>query len=401
MVEEAVEDPLCYPSPDPIELGPLYSFKLASATLFSNVIPLEPAELTKALEVKKCLLLSLPRLNMFRDKFTPPGKKEYPGKIREWCARLSPLVSDPISKLCPGPKASTIEIHFTESFARDVIQAVLSPSVQFGSFTFGCDKQPVYIEYSSPNIAKEFHAGHFRTTAIGNYLVQLHRAAGYQVIAETYFGDWGKQYGMLAVGYSMFGDDAKLKDEPIRHLYDIYVKINAIAAAEEKPYKEVEEAKKSLGYLQEAQDKDLPAIEKASLRLSDALAALETAAPRVVNDKARAYFLRMEEGDPEALTMWKRMRDYSLVEYRAMYDRLGIQFDVYGGESYHSTGMMEQLHLLEEMGLLISPPEAHGAKLVDLEAYGAGHALVVKCDGGTLYLTRYCRCGFSLGKVSI
>jgi arginyl-tRNA synthetase len=56
--------------------------------------------------------------------------------------------------------------------------------------------EAVLIDYSSPNIAKPFHAGHLRSTIIGNFTRQIHEALGYRVIGINYLGDWGKQYGM-------------------------------------------------------------------------------------------------------------------------------------------------------------------------------------------------------------
>jgi arginyl-tRNA synthetase len=58
--------------------------------------------------------------------------------------------------------------------------------------------KPILIDYSSPNIAKPFHAGHLRSTIIGNFIRRIHEAFGYNVIGINYLGDWGKQYGKMA-----------------------------------------------------------------------------------------------------------------------------------------------------------------------------------------------------------
>lgn len=107
-----------------------------------------------------------------------------------------------------------------------------------------------------------------------------------------------------------------------------------------------------------------------------------------IHDEARDYFSKMEKGDAELLQLWSQMREMSIIEYKKIYDRLNVQFDNYGGESKHSEGMVKQLKLLEEKNLLVSPEEAKGARLVDLEQYKLGKVVVVKKDGSTLYITR-------------
>eukprot|EP01088_Endostelium_zonatum_P018267 TRINITY_DN5794_c0_g1_i1.p1 TRINITY_DN5794_c0_g1~~TRINITY_DN5794_c0_g1_i1.p1 ORF type:complete len:758 (+),score=247.44 TRINITY_DN5794_c0_g1_i1:56-2329(+) len=96
---------------------------------------------------------------------------------------------------------------------------------KWGNSNIGANKT-VVIEYSSPNIAKPFHAGHLRSAIIGNFLRNIHKALGYKVVGMNYLGDWGKQYGLLAIGYGKYGNEEQLVARPIRHLYDVYVAIN-------------------------------------------------------------------------------------------------------------------------------------------------------------------------------
>ncbi len=105
--------------------------------------------------------------------------------------------------------------------------AALGPA--FGTNAYGSGKFGL-VEFSSPNIAKPFHAGHLRSTIIGNFVSKVLKANGWETLSMNYLGDWGKQYGLLAVGFEKYGSDADLEKDPIRHLFDVYVKINVCVA---------------------------------------------------------------------------------------------------------------------------------------------------------------------------
>ena len=77
------------------------------------------------------------------------------------------------------------------------------------------------VEFSSPNIAKPFHAGHLRSTIIGAFLANLYEAHGWEVTRINYLGDWGKQFGLLAVGFERFGSEEELEANAITHLYHV------------------------------------------------------------------------------------------------------------------------------------------------------------------------------------
>jgi arginyl-tRNA synthetase len=82
-----------------------------------------------------------------------------------------------------------------KALLKEALGKVLSEKGKYGSSNVG-DGSKVVIEFSSPNIAKPFHAGHLRTTMIGNFLKNLYKFQGYDVTALNYLGDWGKQYGV-------------------------------------------------------------------------------------------------------------------------------------------------------------------------------------------------------------
>lgn len=224
-----------------------------------------------------------------------------------------------------------------------VIKDVLSRTSSYGSLPIGLNKK-VIVEFSSPNIAKPFHAGHLRSTIIGGFLANLYEKAGWDVTRINYLGDWGKQFGILAVGFERYGSEELLAQQPILHLFDVYVKINNVIK---------EEGEGS-----------------------------------ATDEEARAYFKRMSDGDEQALAIWKKFRDLSIQKYISTYARLNINYDVYSGESQVSTEKMDEVIEIFKAKNMIH--EDRGAKLIDLTKFNKklGKCLVQKSDGTSLYLTR-------------
>lgn len=235
-------------------------------------------------------------------------------------------------------------------------------------------RKRIIVEFSSPNIAKPFHAGHLRSTIIGGFLSNLYEGAGWDVIRMNYLGDWGKQYGVLAVGFDRFGSEEALLENPIGHLYDVYVRISAIQKQED------EEIKKKQAEIKELQAKNEAVVEQE--------VQLQALVDQSVDEQARKYFKRMVDGDEEALGVWKRFRDLSIERYKRTYDRLNIRYDEYSGESQiKDESMDEASRIMEEKGV---SENSEGAIIVDLTKYSKklGKAIVRKKDGTSLYLTR-------------
>ncbi|AAS53168.1 AFL206Cp [Eremothecium gossypii ATCC 10895] len=243
---------------------------------------------------------------------------------------------------------SFIQFFFKPQFLFNVVVPdVLTRKEDYGSCKL-VENKKVIIEFSSPNIAKPFHAGHLRSTIIGGFLSNLYEKMGWEVIRMNYLGDWGKQFGLLAVGFEKYGSEEALEKDPINHLFDVYVRVN----------KDIEQ-------------------EGDSLPLEES-----------TNGRARAYFKKMEDGDPEALKIWQKFRELSIQKYIDTYARLNIQYDVYSGESQVKKESMENaLKLFQEKGLT---HEDKGAILIDLTKFNKklGKTIVQKSDGTTLYLTR-------------
>ncbi|MDW8680682.1 arginine--tRNA ligase [Streptococcus suis] len=223
------------------------------------------------------------------------------------------------------------------AISHQVLTDVITEKDQYGKLNIGQGRN-VTIDMSSPNIAKPFSVGHLRSTVIGDALANIHEKLGYNPIRINHLGDWGKQFGMLIVAYKLWGDKAAVEADPISELLKLYVRINA--EAEEKPE---------------------------------------------LDEEARQWFKKLEDGDQEALELWQWFRDESLVEFNRIYDKLDVTFDSYNGEAFYNDKMDEGIQILEEKGLL---QESKGAKIVDLESYNLPPALIMKTDGATLYITR-------------
>lgn len=230
-------------------------------------------------------------------------------------------------------------VNFTlnkQAYAKDVLEKVLSAGEYYGNSDIGRGKT-VCIDYSSVNIAKPFHIGHLLNTVLGAALYRLHKKAGYNTVGINHLGDWGTQFGKLIVAYKLWGDDKDIEKRGVRSLVDIYVKFHK--EAEKNP---------------------------------------------VLDDEARAWFKKIEDGDEEALAIFNRFKKSTLEEVEKIYKRLNVTFDSYAGESFYNDKMQPVLDLLTQKGLLV---DDNGAKIVRL-GDDMPPCLLVRSDGATLYATR-------------
>ena len=222
-------------------------------------------------------------------------------------------------------------------YAEKVLERAVNEGANYGADKGGAGKC-VVLDYSSINIAKRFHIGHLSTTMIGNALYRLYRFCGWKAVGVNHLGDWGTQFGKMIAAYKRWGDRKRVEEGGVDAMVELYVRF----------HKEVD---------------NIPGLE----------------------DEGRAWFKKIEDGDPEALEIFNWFKEVTLKDAQKTYDLLGVTFDSYAGESFYNDKMEPIVEKLRKKGLL---KEDQGAQIVDLEPYGMPPALILRSDGATLYITR-------------
>lgn len=210
----------------------------------------------------------------------------------------------------------------------------------YGKDESGAGKK-VVIEYCSPNIAKKLAFQHIRSTLIGSVLSNVYARLGWETIRMNFVGDWGSQFARLLAAVDMWGDAGILNGSSnaaaMNHLFELYVRFH-------------KEADKEAAF----------------------------------NELGSKWLQRLENGDPKATELWKRIRDLSLTAVQNTLLRMQVRFDHIEGESVYIPDMERTLaRVKKEAGARIS----EGAWIVDVEGIEVP-ALIQKKDGTTLYLTR-------------
>jgi len=207
----------------------------------------------------------------------------------------------------------------------------------YGKQNIGKNKK-IVIDFSSPNIAKPFGIGHLRSTVIGNSLSKILHSLNYHPIGVNHLGDWGTQFGKLIVAYKKWGKPAQLKKDPIKYLLKLYVKFHK--EAEKKPQLE---------------------------------------------DKARIWFKKLEDGNKEALALWEDFRELSLDEFNRIYHLLDVAFDTYHGEAFYNKMLNKTI---KELKNKVKTEISEGALIVNLKKYNLPPLMLRKSDRATTYATR-------------
>ncbi|OIO53039.1 arginine--tRNA ligase [Candidatus Peregrinibacteria bacterium CG1_02_54_53] len=214
----------------------------------------------------------------------------------------------------------------------DMTEAACSPQKQ--------KKGSIIVDYSQPNIAKPLGVHHILSTVIGQSLCNLHRHLGYQVVSWNYIGDWGTQFGKLAVAWQKWGESKPVRQCSLDDLLELYVRFHA-------------EAEKT------------PALEK----------------------EARAAFLKLEQGDSALRVFWEGVVQVTKTSLKEIYDRLHVHFDIDIGESFYEDKMEPILEEGKKKNIFVQGEG--GALIVEFsETQKLPPFLVQKGDGATLYATR-------------
>ncbi|MDD5738536.1 MAG: arginine--tRNA ligase [Candidatus Pacebacteria bacterium] len=215
------------------------------------------------------------------------------------------------------------------------LKQILKQKEKYGSSSIGKGKT-IVIDYSAPNIAKPFGIGHLRSTIIGQAIYNLYKFLGYKTIGDNHLGDWGTQFGKLI--YKLKTQNSKLTALTVEDLEKLYVEFHK--EAEQNP---------------------------------------------ALNDEARAWFKKLEQGDKKAKEIWQACKEISLKEFDRIYNLLGVKIDNVLGESFYQDKMQD---IFEEMKKKNLTKQNEGAWVVEFENNVLPSLVLMKSDGATTYFLR-------------
>lgn len=212
-------------------------------------------------------------------------------------------------------------------------------------------RKKVLVEYSSPNIGKPFDGFHSRSTILGAYISSLFENMGWDVVRTNFIGDWGKQIGLLAAGWQRFKSDEAFQANGMGHLLDVFKQINGLSQVERN---------------------DPAFVEGTGL-----------------DGEKDEFFRRLEDQEPEAMSLWKEFRGAFTAGYAKLYQRLGISFDDEGGESAFKQETIDNIErVLKEKGLYEESDGAWIFNFEKLEIQGWRNTIARYRNGTTSYLLR-------------
>ncbi len=232
--------------------------------------------------------------------------------------------------------------------ASDWLNSLLDQALTNERLSVALPEQPqtVVVDYSSPNLAKEMHVGHLRSSIIGDAVVRTLEFLGHKVIRQNHVGDWGTQFGMLLA----------------------YL-------GEQKGEESAAELSRELS--------DLEGFYRAAKQRFDESEEFAT--------RARGLVVKLQAGDEDCLKLWREFYNVSLSHCQAVYDRLGVSLtaDDVRGESAYNNDLPQVVADLNAKGLL---SEDQGAQCVFMDEYKNKEGdplpvIVQKADGGYLYAT--------------
>lgn len=291
--------------------------------------------------------LTAPKPNIPADLAFPAFKaaKELRVPPPQLAQELAAAIEAPADALIGGVAAAGPFLNFTvdpERLTGAVLEEVEELGPRYGSDDQGNGKT-IVIDYSAPNIAKTMHVGHIRSTIIGQALYNIFGFLGYRVIGDNHLGDWGKQFGMNIAAIVKWGKPAGEGEEAIAEIDKLYAQYSNMARA---------------------------AKERGDTSL---------------DDQARAWSLKLEQGDPTARELWQWMVDLTMGANQHNYNRLGVHFDHNYGESFYEDMLSDVIQ--EALDKKAAYRDEGGAVVVDL-GDSTPTFLLQRSDTGTLYHTR-------------
>ena len=262
-----------------------------------------------------------------------------------------------------------VNLHLADAWiARKVAARLADPRLGVRPIGRG---QRVVVDYSAPNVAKPMHIAHIRSTIIGAALCRTFAALGYDVISDNHLGDWGTQFGKLIVAYRRWLDVEGYAADPVAELLRLYVKF-------------VVEEKRERGEAAVVTAADVEGEEEA----------IGPAPP--ILEEARRELVKLQAGDAENRALWLRFIADSRHAFQDIYNRLGVTFDYWLGESTYNDLLPTVVAELKRRGIA---RESRGAQVVFFDEQGevlapdrapidgAKHPpfIVQKSDGGFNY----------------
>jgi arginyl-tRNA synthetase len=275
-----------------------------------------------------------------------PLGKELGKPPRELAQRIAEALSrvDAVDKAeVAGP--GFVNIHLAPAWVASKLGEALADASRDGVPVVE-PAEKIIVDFSSPNIAKQMHVGHLRSTIIGDAIARILSFMGHDVVRDNHLGDWGTQFGLLIVGMREWGEESALQSDPIKELERVY-KLASERAGQEEAFA----------------------------------------------DRARAELAKLQNGDPENLALWEHFVEVTRGVLEAVYAELDVSFDVWLGESAYHDALPKVVDELLERGLA---REDDGAVCIFWdEIDGAPKALrkqktpfiVRKKDGAFLYST--------------
>ncbi len=204
---------------------------------------------------------------------------------------------------------------------KQALEEIVSAAARGEHLFFERATQPrtIVVYFSSPNVAKPMHVGHIRSTILGDSLARTLRLLGHRVITDNHIGDWGTQFGMLLVGWKTELNKANLETDALAEMERIYKLVSSKCAP------------------------DKPGFDQATL------------------DRARGELVKLQQGDPENLSIWREMLRLSQAQFETIYGRLGVKFDHILGESFYNPRLQQIVDDLVGRSLA---RESRGAKAI-------------------------------------